>query len=281
MNDNNEIPDPQALREFLAGAPPQLKSWADQQLAALATSTEANKPQATSEDKELSEAAGAEDLDDLDSDDAPIFKRHAKEAKSKAERQKQSGIAKINLVLVALLAAAIVIIVQQSGRNNNATQLPQGHPNISSSAMEVPVKQIDKDAEKQLKQQVEADANNVDSRRDLAKLYFDAGLYQDAITYFDQALELSPDDIEVLLMLGVSHYNLNNFDEAEQNWLRVTKLAPDKAEPWYNLGFLYITKTPADEQAANDAWNKVIEIEPDSELAASAKQHLENIVGKK
>ena len=32
-------------------------------------------------------------------------------------------------------------------------------------------------------------------RGDLGKLYYDSGLYQDAVGYFEQALEIAPDDV--------------------------------------------------------------------------------------
>ena len=57
----------------------------------------------------------------------------------------------------------------------------------------------------------------------------------------------------------------------------MTELDPGVAEPWYNLGFLYMARTPPDAGRATECWNKVIEIAPDSDLAAGVRTHLSRI----
>ena len=113
--------------------------------------------------------------------------------------------------------------------------------------------------------------------RDLGKLYFDSGLYQDAVVQFEKALQLAPDDVEVLLSLGVAEYSLNNYAAAEQHWLRATEVAPALPEPWYNLGFLYLSLDPPDADRAEQAWGKVVELVPGTSMAATAQQLLDRL----
>ena len=63
-------------------------------------------------------------------------------------------------------------------------------------------------------------------------------------------------------------------DAAKAQWLTVTELAPDNATAWYNLGFYYLTIQPADMAAAKAAWQRVIDIDPESEMARTASMHL-------
>lgn len=255
VNDTQNLPggtETERLRAFLESAPDELRDWAENQIAQLADSPTV-----------------ADEFDDF-GDDEELGQR----PKPKPTAKKGGKKNRVNLILVTLLVAAVVIIVQQIGHPAaNSPELPEGHPSIGAGA-EVSVSAVDKETEKALLERVNADPNDIEARKDLGKLYFDAGLYQDAITYFEQARQLSPDDVEVLLMLGVSQYSINDFDSAEQTWLQATKAAPEKAEPWYNLGFLYVAKTPPDYDAARKSWEKVTALEPDSELAASAKDHL-------
>jgi tetratricopeptide (TPR) repeat protein len=81
-------------------------------------------------------------------------------------------------------------------------------------------------------------------------------------------------DVDARLELGVLYFNQRQVDAARDQWLAVTELAPDNATAWYNLGFLYLTIEPADMAAAKAAWQRVIDIDPASEMAKTASMHL-------
>ena len=177
-------------------------------------------------------------------------------------------------MLVALLVAAIVIIVQQTGITNRESASSQGAASGMPSGMST-FAQIDQARVDELKAQIDADPSDAAARQQLAELYLDAALYQDAIEQLDQVLQITPDDLDALLAIGVAEFNLSQDEQAEQHWLRATQVAPAQAEPWYNLGFLYMAQTPPDYDKVEQAWGRVIELDPDSELAATARAHLE------
>ena len=104
-----------------------------------------------------------------------------------------------------------------------------------------------------------------------------ADLYQDAITWLQQILDTDPDNLDALLAIGSAEYQSSQYDAAEKHWRRVTELDSSVAEPWYNLGFLYMAKTPPETGRATECWNKVLEIAPDSDLAAGVRTHLNRI----
>lgn len=81
-------------------------------------------------------------------------------------------------------------------------------------------------------------------------------------------------DVDARLELGVLYFNQGQTDAAKAQWLTVTELAPDNATAWYNLGFYYLTIQPADMAAAKAAWQRVIDIDPESEMARTASMHL-------
>ena len=272
-------PDAGELARFLASAPVGLKAWADEQLAALDIAPETEPADG--------DAVGVEEFaDDFDEipnnatgesgqDAEQPAGSPAARARPSKPRAKNSAVGgKINLVLVALLVAAIVIIVQQTGITNRESASSQGAASGMPSGMST-FAQIDQARVDELKAQIDADPSNTAARQQLAELYLDAALYQDAIEQLDQVLQITPDDLDALLAIGVAEFNLSQDEQAEQHWLRATQVAPAQAEPWYNLGFLYMAQTPPDYDKVEQAWGRVIELDPDSELAATARAHLE------
>ena len=272
-------PDAGELARFLASAPVGLKAWADEQLAALDIAPET--------DPADGDAVGVEEFaDDFDEipnnatgesgqDAEQPAGSPAARARPSKPRAKSSAVGgKINLVLVALLVAAIVIIVQQTGITNRESASSQGAASGMPSGMST-FAQIDQARVDELKAQIDADPSDAAARQQLAELYLDAALYQDAIEQLDQVLQITPDDLDALLAIGVAEFNLSQDEQAEQHWLRATQVAPAQAEPWYNLGFLYMAQTPPDYDKVEQAWGRVIELDPDSELAATARAHLE------
>lgn len=272
-------PDAGELARFLASAPVGLKAWADEQLAALDIAPET--------DPADGDAVGVEEFaDDFDEipnnatgesgqDAEQPAGSPAARARPSKPRAKNSAVGgKINLVLVALLVAAIVIIVQQTGITNRESASSQGAASGMPSGMST-FARIDQARVDELKAQIDADPSNTAARQQLAELYLDAALYQDAIEQLDQVLQITPDDLDALLAIGVAEFNLSQDEQAEQHWLRATQVAPAQAEPWYNLGFLYMAQTPPDYDKVEQAWGRVIELDPDSELAATARAHLE------
>ncbi|MDU0348496.1 tetratricopeptide repeat protein [Actinomyces sp. MRS3W] len=205
----------------------------------------------------------------------------ARRGRTPSVLQQRTGVSRLNLVLVALLAAAVVIIIQQAGRNEagSGTALPSGHPSIAATANATDIaaldeaEPVDAELEADLQAQAETDPANIEARQELGVMYLKAALYQDSITWLQQILDVEPDNLDALLTIGVAEYQSSQYEAAETHWLRATEIDPDVAEPWYNLGFLYLAQTPPDTERARECWDKVLELAPDSEMAAAVRSH--------
>ena len=90
-------------------------------------------------------------------------------------------------------------------------------------------------------------------------------------------LAASPDDADAHLELGVILYNLGEADAAKEHWETVILLDPATAEAWYNLGFYYLGQEPPDYTNARIVWDKVVELDPDSELAQVVLNHMSGV----
>ena len=88
---------------------------------------------------------------------------------------------------------------------------------------------------------------------------------------------MAPDNTRALLALGASRFNLNDLDEAERLWLKVTVLEPDGTEACYDLGFLALNQEVPDYAGVERYWRKVIALDPGSQLATTVQGHLDDL----
>jgi tetratricopeptide (TPR) repeat protein len=120
----------------------------------------------------------------------------------------------------------------------------------------------------------EREATNPKPRIELATLYFDAEKFDDAIKWYEAALKLNPNDVNVSTDLGVSYYYTNNPDKALAQLDRSLKIDPKHAKTLLNIG---IVKAFAkqDLEGASQAWQQVIQLAPDSPEGQAAKRALD------
>ena len=141
-------------------------------------------------------------------------------------------------LLGVLIGLGIAWVIFNQGQ---ASQMPPDHPAVdAATATPTPVtpEQL-----ADLKAKVDADPTNKDDR----------------------------------LAYGVALFGDGQFEAAEEQWLEVTRLAPEDPGPWYNLGFLDLSLDPPDADRAEQAWGKVVELVPGTSMAATAQQLLDRL----
>jgi tetratricopeptide (TPR) repeat protein len=67
----------------------------------------------------------------------------------------------------------------------------------------------------------------------------EAGKYEQAITAYQEAIRLKPNDAEALGNLGVAYNRLGQYDKAISAYQEAIRLKPDFARAWANLGEAY------------------------------------------
>lgn len=125
-----------------------------------------------------------------------------------------------------------------------------------------------------LKSVAERDRSNPKPRVELANLYFDAERFDEAITWYEEALKLNPNDVNVSTDLGVSYYYTNQPDRAIEQLNRSLKIDPKHSKTLLNLGIVKAFGKQ-DLQGASDAWRQVIELTPDSPEGQAARRALD------
>ena len=127
-----------------------------------------------------------------------------------------------------------------------------------------------------LKTVAERETANVKPRVELANLYFDAERYDEAIKWYEEALRLNPNDVNVSTDLGVCYYYTNQPDRALAQFEKSLKLDPNHGKTLLNVGIVRAFGKQ-DLDGASQAWQQVIKLSPDSPEGQAAKRALDSL----
>jgi tetratricopeptide (TPR) repeat protein len=173
-------------------------------------------------------------------------------------------------ILFGLIAGWIIGSEQSMSRPAPA---PQAAAQPEAAA---PAPTLDEERASALKSTAAREPSNVKARVELGNLYFDAERYADAITWYGQALTLTPNDVNVSTDLGICYYYTNQPDRALEQFSHSLKLDPKHAKTLLNVGIVKAFGKQ-DLQGAEAAWQRVVELEPDGPEGRAAKRALDTM----
>lgn len=113
-------------------------------------------------------------------------------------------------------------------------------------------------------------------RVQLGNMFFDAEQFRQAITWYEQALTLKPNDANVSTDLGVAYYYTNQPDRALAQFDHSLKVDPKHIKTLLNVGIVRAFGKQ-DLPGAAKAWQQVVDLSPDSPEGQAAKKGLEGI----
>jgi len=135
---------------------------------------------------------------------------------------------------------------------------------------------LDEGKARALQNVAEKDPKNVSARTQLGDLYYDAGRYPDAIKWYQESLKLNPNDVNVSTDLGVSYYYNKETDRAIDQLQHSLQLDPSHAKTLLNLGVVKAFGKQ-DLKGATEAWQKLVQIAPQTPEGQQAKQALDSL----
>lgn len=126
---------------------------------------------------------------------------------------------------------------------------------------------------------VAKDPKNLQAWITLGNDYFDAQNPQKSVQAYAKALELDPNNPNVLTDQGVMFRALGFFDRALANFEKANKINPAHLQSLYNQGIVYAVdlKQPA---KARPIFEAVIQKAGNSEMGAQARQMLQQLPAK-
>jgi cytochrome c-type biogenesis protein CcmH/NrfG len=114
---------------------------------------------------------------------------------------------------------------------------------------------------------------DVASRVELGDLHFDAERFPDAARWYEEALRIDPRNVNASTDLGITYYYMKQTDRALAQFDRSLKIDPKHSKTLMNIGIVRAFGKE-DLEGATKAWERLIEVAPDSEEARRARQAL-------
>ena len=127
-----------------------------------------------------------------------------------------------------------------------------------------------------LKSVAEQQPSNAQPRAELANLYFDAERYDDAITWYQAALKITPNDVNLSTDLGVCYYYTNQADKALLQLSHSLSIDPKHSKTLLNMGIVKAFGKQ-DLEGATKAWQQVVDLGPDTPEGQAAKRALDTL----
>ena len=128
-------------------------------------------------------------------------------------------------------------------------------------------------------QVVAKDPKNVGAWIALGNDFFDTNQYQKSIEAYAKALELQPNNPDVLTDQGVMLRAVGQFEQAIANFEKAQKIAPDHYQSLINMAVVYDSDLKKPEKATA-ALEKVIQLDPTGRFGSQAKDFLAQIKGR-
>lgn len=121
---------------------------------------------------------------------------------------------------------------------------------------------------------VAKEPGNIQAWVQLGNDYFDTDQPQKAINAYGKALELDPNNPNVLTDQGVMFRKVGWFDRAIANFEKAQKLDPKHLQSLYNLGVVYAQDLKQPAKAA-EIWDRYLKMDSTSPTAQQIKGMLE------
>lgn len=127
-----------------------------------------------------------------------------------------------------------------------------------------------------LKVAAERSPSDAEARVQLGNLYFDAERYDESTRWYEAALKVDPKNVNASTDLGIAYYYSNQPDRALAQFEQSLALDPKHSKTLLNIGIVRAFGKQ-DLEGAEKAWQRVIEVAPDSPEAAVAKKGLDGL----
>lgn len=127
-----------------------------------------------------------------------------------------------------------------------------------------------------LKASAERNPSDAETRVQLGNLYFDAERYPEAKTWYEAALKVDPKNVNASTDLGIAYYYSNEPDRALAQFDRSLSIDPKHSKTLLNVGIVRAFGKQ-DLDGAAKAWERVLDVAPDSPEAAVAKKGLDGL----
>lgn len=126
----------------------------------------------------------------------------------------------------------------------------------------------------QLKERLNKDGNDLEAAISLGNIFYDNGDAGQSILYYQRALNIDPDMPGVRTDLGTMYWRNDDISLAEQAFREAIARDPGFGHAYVNLGLL-LHRAKGNVNEAREVWQKLLTINPDHDVAAKARELLQ------
>lgn len=126
---------------------------------------------------------------------------------------------------------------------------------------------------------VNKNPGDFDSLVKLANVYYDGQQFANAIQYYERALAIHPENVDVRTDMGTAYWYTGNADKALAELQTSLRYKPGHPQTLFNLGWVR-WQGKADPKGAVEAWQQLLKANPDypqkdqvEKYIAKAKEH--------
>jgi len=130
-----------------------------------------------------------------------------------------------------------------------------------------------------LKQAVKEDPRNVAALGRLARLYMDAGMYDQAAKFYSDALDVDPANVHIRTDLGSCLLMMGKADDALRQLKDATARDAGHGQTWYWMGLAHVERGEYEEGEA--AFARALELSPGSFDMAALRAEIEKLKAKR
>ncbi|OGT97732.1 MAG: hypothetical protein A2079_01620 [Geobacteraceae bacterium GWC2_48_7] len=186
--------------------------------------------------------------------------------------KKESILFAVIALIVGLLGGYLVFSISSAGKSGTSMQQPAAVGGTTPADYAARIAEAEK--------VVAQDPKNLNAWISLGNDYFDTEQAQKAINAYSKALEIQPDNPNVLTDQGVMFRKVGWFDKAAANFEKAYKLDPKHLQSLFNLGIVYSVDMKQPEKA-KAVWTKYLQIDPSSQNAAQIREMMSSAGGSK
>lgn len=178
---------------------------------------------------------------------------------------KESTLIAVVALVVGLLGGYLIFSISNAGKSQQAA--PAIQPGAGS-----PTDYTQRIA--QAEKIVAQDPKNLNAWISLGNDYFDTEQAQKSINAYGKALEIDPNNPNVLTDQGVMFRKVGWYDKALINFEKASKLDPNHLQSLFNAGIVYVSDLKQPEKAI-PYWTKYLKLDSNSPTALQVKGMME------